>query len=76
MPMLLHLTLAVLAQLPAWLVMQTNTLWARYASGRARRRAHGWVERGTPWLLALCSKRLAPSRLLCRSWAILSGMAS
>jgi putative tryptophan/tyrosine transport system substrate-binding protein len=25
---------------------------------------------------APCSKRLAPSRLLCRSWAILSGMAS
>ena len=53
MPLLLLLPLAVLALLAVWLVLLPISLWARYASGRARRRAQGWVVRGNAWLLAI-----------------------
>jgi hypothetical protein len=33
-------------------VLLPLSLWARYAAGRARRRAQGWVVRGNAWLLA------------------------
>ena len=52
MPLLL-IPLAMLALLTAWLVLLPISLWARYASGRARRRAQGWVVRGNAWLLAI-----------------------
>ena len=53
MPLLLLLPLALLALFATWLVLLPVSLWARYASGRARRRAQGWVVRGNSWLLAL-----------------------
>ena len=53
MPLLLLLPLAVLALLAAWLVLLPISLWARYASGRARRRAQAWVLGGNAWLLAI-----------------------
>jgi len=70
MPLLLLLPLAVLALLAAWLVLLPISLWARYASGRARRRAQGWVVRGNAWLLAL----LLPLFLL-SAWAATLWMA-
>ena len=54
MPLLLLLPLAVLALAALWLLLLPISLWARYASGRARRRAQHWVIRGNAWLLA-CS---------------------
>lgn len=53
MPLLLLLPLVVLVLLAAWLVLLPISLWARYASGRARRRAQGWVVRANAWLLAI-----------------------
>ena len=53
MPLLLLLPLLFLLLVAAWLVLLPISLWARYASGRARRRAQGWVVRGNAWLLAL-----------------------
>lgn len=53
MPLLLLLPFLLLAFLAAWLVLLPLTLWSRYASGRARRRAQGWFIRGNAWLLAL-----------------------
>ena len=62
---LLFLPLVVLALLAAWLVLLPISLWARYSSGRARRRAQGWVVRGNAWLLTL----LLPLFLL-SAWAV------
>ena len=53
MPLLLLLPLVLLALVTAWLVLLPISLWMRYASGRARRRAQGWVVRGNAWLLAM-----------------------
>lgn len=53
MPLLLLLPFLLLALVAAWLVLLPISLWMRYASGRARRRAQGWVVRGNAWLLAL-----------------------
>ena len=53
MPLLLLLPLVLLALVTAWLVLLPISLWMRYASGRARRRAQGWVVRGNAWLLAI-----------------------
>ena len=53
MPLLLLLPLALLALFAMWLVLLPVSLWARYASGRARRRAQRWVVRGNAWLLAM-----------------------
>lgn len=52
MPLLL-LPLIVLVLFAAWLVLLPVSLWARYSSGRARRRAQGWFLRGNAWLLAV-----------------------
>ncbi|MCC8361630.1 DUF1453 domain-containing protein [Lysobacter sp. A6] len=52
MPLLL-LPFALLALVATWLVLLPVSLWARYASGRARRRAQGWVVRGNAFLLAM-----------------------
>ena len=64
MPLLLLIPLALLALIAVWLVLLPISLWARYASGRARRRAQGWVVRGNAWLLAMS----LPLFLLC-AWA-------
>ena len=53
MPLLLLLPFALLALVALWLVLLPVSLWARYSSGRARRRAQGWVVRGNAWLLAM-----------------------
>ena len=52
MPLLLLLPLLVLGLLALWAVLLPFTLWARYRSGKARRRAQGWVVRVNAWLLA------------------------
>lgn len=53
MPLLLLLPIGLLLLLAAWLVLLPITLWTRYRSGRARRRAQGWFIGGNAWLLAL-----------------------
>ena len=53
MPLLLLLPFALLALIAIWLVLLPISLWARYASGRARRRAQGWIVRGNAWLLTI-----------------------
>ena len=63
MPLLL-IPLAMLALVVAWLVLLPVSLWARYSSGRARRRAQGWFLRGNAWLLAMS----LPIFVLC-AWA-------
>lgn len=51
MPLLL-VPLAVLLLFALWLVLLPVSLWMRYSTGSARRRARGWVVRGNAWLLA------------------------
>ena len=51
MPLLL-IPVAVLLLFALWLVLLPLSLWVRYATGRARRRAQGWVVGGNAWLLA------------------------
>lgn len=51
MPLLL-VPVAVLLLFALWLVLLPLSLWARYATGRARRRAQGWIVGGNAWLLA------------------------
>ena len=53
MPLLLLLPLLVLALAALWLLLLPVSLWARYASGRARRRAQPWVIGVNAWLLAV-----------------------
>lgn len=53
MPLLLLLPLAVLGLVALWLVLLPISLWARYASGRARRRAQAWFIRGNAWILVI-----------------------
>lgn len=64
MPLLLLLPLLFLGLLALWLVLLPISLWSRYASGRARRRAQGWVVSGNAYLLAI----LLPVFLL-STWA-------
>ena len=51
MPLLLLIPLLILAVLALWAVLLPFSLWARYRTGRARRRAVGWVVGGNAWLL-------------------------
>lgn len=53
MPLLLLIPLVALAVFTLWMVLLPFSLWARYAHGRARRRAVGWIVRGNAWLLAI-----------------------
>ena len=53
MPLLLLLPFLLLALVAAWLVLLPISLWMRYSTGRARRRAQGWIVRGNAWLLAI-----------------------
>lgn len=68
MPLLLIIPLAVLAFVAVWLVLLPITLWARYAAGRARRRAQPWVVRGNGWLLAISVPLLLLSAWLASRW--------
>jgi len=68
MPLLLFLPLALLALVALWLLLLPISLWARYASGRARRRAQGWVIRGNAWLLACSVPLLLLSAWLASRW--------
>ena len=52
MPLLL-IPLGVLCLFALWLVLLPISLWVRYSTGRAKRRAQGWVVRGNAWLLAV-----------------------
>jgi Protein of unknown function (DUF1453) len=51
MPLLLIIPLLLLALVALWAVLLPFSLWMRYRTGRARRRAQGWVIRGNAWLL-------------------------
>jgi len=51
MPLLLLIPLLVLAVLALWAVLLPFSLWARYRTGKARRRAVAWVVGGNAWLL-------------------------
>jgi hypothetical protein len=51
MPLLIALPLLVLAVVALWAILLPLSLWARYRTGRARRRAQGWVIRANAWLL-------------------------
>ena len=53
MPLILLLVLVVLGVVLLSFVLLPVSLWARYRSGRARRRAQGWVVRTNAWLFAL-----------------------
>jgi hypothetical protein len=52
MPVLLLVPLVVLVVVALWALLLPVSLWARYRSGTARRRAQGWVIRANAWLLA------------------------
>jgi len=68
MPLLLLLVLGVLALVAVWLLLLPVSLWARYASGRARRRAQHWVIRGNAWLLAFSVPLFLLSAWLASRW--------
>lgn len=68
MPLLLFLPIALLALVALWLVLLPISLWARYASGRARRRAQQWIIRGNAWLLAFSVPLLLFSAWLASHW--------
>jgi hypothetical protein len=53
MPLLLLIPLLVLAIVALWALLLPFSLWARYRTGRARRRAQGWVIHVNAWLLLL-----------------------
>ncbi len=67
MPLLL-IPLLVLALFGLWLVLLPLSLWARYRSGRARRRAHGWIVRGNSWLLAASLPLFVASSWMSTRW--------
>lgn len=68
MPLLLLLPIVVLAFVALWLLLLPISLWARYASGRARRRAQQWVVRGNAWWLAISVPVLLLSAWLASHW--------
>ena len=53
MPLLLLIPLLVLAVLALWAVLLPFSLWARYRTGKARRRAVAWIVGGNAWLLLI-----------------------
>ena len=52
MPVVLLIALVVMVVALLALVLLPVSLWARYRSGRARRRAQGWVVRVNAWMFA------------------------
>ena len=67
MPLLL-LPLLVLGVLALWALLLPFSLWARYRSGRARRRAQGWVIRANAWLLAVSVPMLLLAAWVAGRW--------
>jgi hypothetical protein len=63
MPLLLLLPLLVVALIVLWLVFLPLAIWQRYRSGRARRRAVGWVTTINAWSLLVSS-----AIFLCSAW--------
>ena len=53
MPVLLLLAVVVMVVALLALLLLPVSLWARYRSGRARRRAQGWVVRVNAWMFLL-----------------------
>jgi hypothetical protein len=51
MPVLVIIPLVVLAALVLWALLLPVSLWMRYRTGRARRRAQAWVIGANAWLL-------------------------
>ncbi len=67
MPLLL-VPVAILLFIALWLVLLPLSLWARYASGRARRRPQAWVVRANAWLLAASLPLFLLSAALATRW--------
>lgn len=63
MPLLLLLPFLVVAMVLAWLLLLPLAMWQRYRSGRARRRAIGWVASVNAWSLLISSVVF-----LCGAW--------
>jgi hypothetical protein len=68
-PVVLLLAVVVMGVALLALLLLPFSLWARYRSGRARRRAQGWVVRGNAWLFLLSVPLfLAPAWLASHWW--------
>lgn len=63
MPLLLLLPLLVVALVLVWLLLLPLAMWQRYRSGRARRRAIGWMVSINAWSLLVSS-----AIFLCSAW--------
>jgi hypothetical protein len=68
MPALLLIPLGLLLIVALWAVLLPFSLWARYRSGRARRRVQGWVVRANAWLLALSVAMFLASAAFAALW--------
>lgn len=68
MPVLLLLVLVVLGVALLALLLLPVSLWARYRSGRARRRAQAWAVRTNAWLFLFSLPLFFASALLA-TWA-------
>ena len=68
MPILLLLPLIVLAALALWALLLPFSLWARYRTGRARRRAVRWVIGGNAWLLLLSCGLFLAGATIAQLW--------
>jgi small-conductance mechanosensitive channel len=68
MPLLLLIPLIALAVFTLWVVLLPFSLWARYAHGRARRRAVGWIVRSNAWLLAVSVPVFLASAWMAGRW--------
>ena len=68
MPLLLLLPLLVVVLLVLWLLFLPLALWQRYRSGRARRRAVGWLTAINAWSLLVSSVLFLGSAWLTGYW--------
>lgn len=68
MPLLLLLPLLVLAIIALWAILLPFSLWARYRTGRARRRAQGWAIRINAVLLAVSALLFLLSAWIAGRW--------
>ena len=69
MPVLLLVPLIVLVVVALWALLLPVSLWARYRTGRARRRAQGWVIRANAWLLVASCALYLLSAWIASHWA-------
>lgn len=68
MPLLLLIPLLLVAVLLLWALALPFTLWQRYRSGKARRRAQPWVVRVNAWLLLASALLFLPSAWFSGHW--------